>query len=244
MPTASPNSQPYPDAEAHAFDTRLLERIERRSKWAGLVVLIGATIVLVSFGASIAKLRALRSATSQAQQKLDETSKQLDAKQQTLAATTKQLEQLNSQLKFRQTVYAQLIAKNQIPAAALSKAADSAIQSDPNFTQQIAPTVNIHISRQDQRPKAQEIQSKLEALKYQVPEIISVGERAPKESQIRYFFKSDAGPDLSQIQQALQQAGVSATLQFIGLQHAPPTLRPKVFEVWIGLDYTPPAAPE
>jgi hypothetical protein len=198
--------------------------------------------VLISFAASIVKLRTLRQATIQAQQKLNETSQQLETKQQSLTATTKKLDQLNSQLTFRQNVYAQLVAKNQIPAAAISTAADNAIQSDPNLTQ-IEPSVNIHISRQDQRPKAQEIQSKLAALNYQVPEIIFVGERAPRESQIRYFFKSDAGSDLLQIQQVLQQAGISAAIQFIGLQHAPPTLRPKVFEVWLGLDYVPPAAP-
>lgn len=52
MTTPSPNTQPNHDAEPHAFDTRLLERIERRSKWAGFVVLIGAAIVLASFGAT------------------------------------------------------------------------------------------------------------------------------------------------------------------------------------------------
>jgi hypothetical protein len=245
MPTPSPNETPHRSGELHVFDTRLLERIERRSKWAGLAVLIGAVIVLVSFASSITKLRALREATSQAKQKLDETSGELAAKQQALAASKKQLEQLDSQLKFRQTVYAQLLANNQIPAAALSTAAENAIQGNPNLVQQIPPTVSIQISRQDQRSKAQEIKSKLEALKYQVlPEIDFVGKRAPKESQIRYFFKSDASPELSHIQGVLQEIGVSATPQFIGLRYAPPTLRPRVFEVWLGLEYTPPPARE
>lgn len=240
MTTPSPDAQAELRAGPHIFDARVLDRIERRSKWAGLVVLFGAAIVLVSFGASIAKLRSLRAASDRAQLQFEATSKQLDAKQAALAAATKQLDQVNSQLKFRQNVYAQLLAKNQIPAAALSTAADSAIQSDPNFAQQIEPSVSIQISREDQRPKALEIQSKLQALKYQVPLIEYVGKRAPDESQLRYFFKSDAGPSLTQIEQVLQQSGINAISQFIGLQHAPPTLRPKVFEIWLGLNYTPP----
>jgi len=40
------------------------------------------------------------------------------------------------------------------------------------------------------------------------------------------------------------EASKANCITLTGSNTPPPTLRPKVFEVWLGLDYTPPAAPE
>lgn len=229
-------------SNSHTFDPKIVEQLEGRSKKAAVIAVAGALLVIVSFGVSISKLHSLRAATEAAQGKLDTINQQLSDKQTQLAETQKKLEQNKSQLAFRDSVYQQLSSANKIPAEALSAAADNAIRENPAAAQQVTPVVNVHISRQDQRPLAEEIEKKLEALGYQVPAIEYVGSKAPNDSQVRYFFKADLGADTEKLTQVMSQFGVPAKVQFIGLQKTPPTLRPRVFEIWLGRDYVPPAS--
>jgi hypothetical protein len=215
-------------------------RIEQRSKWSAGITLLGAVLILGSLLVSVLKLNAVHTETAAAQKQLDTTLETLKAKTDELNQTSQKLDALQSELSFRQNVYTQLLAKNAIPPATVSTAADNAIRQDPKLGQ-VTPLVNIHISREDQRQKAEEVEKKLEAIGYQVPGIEYVGKRAPNTSQVRYFFQSDSGPQLQKIEDIMKQSGAAAQPQFIGLKQPPPNLRPKVFEIWFGLDY-PPAA--
>jgi septal ring factor EnvC (AmiA/AmiB activator) len=219
-------------------DVLSLVNIQKRSKQATAFTLIGATIVLASLCLSAFKLNSLHKETVLAQQQLVGTERKLDEKKTELQGIQLQLDQMNTQLKFRQQVYSQLVERKVIPPAEISVAAEKALKDDPKLAE-ITPVVNIHISKPEQRKKAQEVEAKLEAIGYKVPEIEFVGRKAPNSSQVRYFFRSDVGTELRKIVELMEQSGVSVKEQFIGLEQNPPSLRPKEFEIWFGLDYPP-----
>jgi hypothetical protein len=216
-----------------------IETIERRSKQAMVMTIVGIVVLLGTLVYGFNRLAHLREETIQVQQQLQNSTYTLQAKKAELATVQKSLEQLDTQLSFRQKVYSQLVAKKQIQPAAITNAADEAFQENPKLAD-VNPSVVIHISKQEQRAKAEELATKIKAMGFQVsPDIEFVGTKAPNSSQLRYFFRSDKGPELEKIEKVLQESGISAKEQFIGLQQNPPNLKPKQFEVWLGLDYSP-----
>jgi hypothetical protein len=216
-----------------------IDKIERHSKQAMLMTIVGILILLGTLGYGFNRLAHLREESKQVQQQLQDSSDALQAKRAELATVQKELDQVNTQLNFRQNVYSQLVEQKLIQPAAITNAANVAFQQDPKLAD-VNPSVVIHISKQEQRPKAEELATQIKAIGFQVSDDIEfVGTKAPNSSQVRYFFRDDKGPQLEKIEKILQNAGISATEQFIGLQQIPPYLKPKQFEVWLGLNYAP-----
>ena len=236
-----PDALPNPEFASHNAKAQfLLERMEKRSRRAAPVTIVGAALVLGTLAFAAFKLDSLYHSIQAAQTELQSTEKILDAKKAELQSAQQQLDQTNAQLQFKQRVYQHLVEKKAIPPAEVATAADNALQADPKLAE-ITPIINIHISRPDQRKKAEEVEAKLAALGYKVPEIEFVGQRAPNASQVRYFFHNDRGPELRKIMQLMENSSVPVVEQYIGLQQLPPSLRPKQFEIWFGLNYSPPA---
>lgn len=106
-----------------------------------------------------------------------------------------------------------------------------------NDAPKLPSRVYLDIANESQRPKAEITAERLRSAGYIVPKIggiLCVGGLAPKNTQLRYFQRSDEqGPDLPGIMKTLQQSNVDAHPQYV-----PPNgrsaVRPGQFELWFG----------
>jgi hypothetical protein len=126
-----------------------------------------------------------------------------------------------------------LPAKEAIPATA---ALPATAVLPANAASKLPSRVYLDIANESQRPKAEITAARLRSAGYIVPKIggiLCVGSLAPKNTQLRYFQRSDEqGPDLPGIMKTLQQSNVDAHPQYV-----PPNgsaVRPGQFELWFG----------
>lgn len=120
----------------------------------------------------------------------------------------------------------------------LSRVAISVIQNKPDTSQEtgLKPRVYIHIQDEEQRKRAREIESKLEAAGFDVPDIEIVGSRNIKVSEIRYFRDADESK-ANQAVGILQNMGISdLKARFVSGSEKSTKIRPQHYELWFSAD--------
>ncbi|HEV2382172.1 MAG TPA: hypothetical protein VG206_20575 [Terriglobia bacterium] len=105
-----------------------------------------------------------------------------------------------------------------------------------NAASKLPSRVYLDIANESQRSKAEITAARLRSAGYIVPRIggiLCVGSLAPKNTQLRYFQRSDEqGTDLPGIIKTLQQSNVDAYPQYVPPKGS--AVRPGQFELWFG----------
>jgi predicted membrane-bound mannosyltransferase len=147
------------------------------------------------------------------------------------------LQEAQHELAFAQETYRRIADK--LPAGTVQMAIQETATASPQFAN-LTPIIYIQIAREDQRPKAREIQAALGSSGYQSPGIEYVGAKSPQHSQLRYFTRTDEGPAMQKILSQLRSMGLDIDEQYIRMASGEPhALRPNQFELWLGQDYKP-----
>jgi hypothetical protein len=99
-----------------------------------------------------------------------------------------------------------------------------------------APRVFVHIRSAAQRQAAQSLTQQLTAQGYVFPKAAILVERGPRQTQVRYFRRADAG-GAAQLAALLTQAhGQPAVTRFIGGYADSLRRQPRHYEVWLAPD--------
>ena len=165
--------------------------------------------------------------------------KDLETRYNELDTNYRELETSFNQLRYLFSLLPPAPPKEALPlkeARPLKQALPATGALPANAASQLPSRVYLDIANESQRPKAEITAERLRSAGYIVPKIggiLCVGSLAPKNTQLRYFQRSDEqGPDLPGIMKTLQQSNVDAYPQYVSPNGS--AVRPGQFELWFG----------
>jgi hypothetical protein len=95
----------------------------------------------------------------------------------------------------------------------------------------LSPRVYMHVQNDDDRPAVRKLSDLLEKQGVVVPGIQQVGSKAPKDTQLRYFRKTEKD-EAQRIASILGSAAVRVTVNYISGYEDSNAIRPMHFEIW------------
>lgn len=203
-----------------------INKMQRSSSTSVVLMLLGMVIIIGSLIFSVSKLAPLEA--------------QIKEKQEQIAQSTKDIEDLEKKKNLLTLENEQLLAKNTIlksrPIPVDTNDSEK-IRVEENTTfkiASIAPRVYIHIKDKSQEAKAKTIAAKLEEKGYIVPGIEIVGKTSPKNDQLRYFQQTDLEKkDIQQLFTIFQAISLEVKTEFISGYEKSKQIRPRHYELWL-----------
>lgn len=229
---------PPQEAPARKLNLRRLERLQRLLQYGAALVLLVFVVLIV-----VASVQ-LRSITNRVQ-----SARQTEREFQTnINALAAQSENLRAQVSQKQAEVERgadalfnIRSKSDEAKALVDEAVKEASEKSAAAPAQLTPLVYIQIERADQMAKAREVAGQLKAKGYNVPGIENVGEKPPRESEVRYCDGDASARDLADIGGLLSAAGVTLRRRNLGAMCG--RIRARQYELWFFDDFPPGRAP-
>jgi cell division protein FtsL len=195
------------------LNLRRLERIQTVSQYlAGFVLLIFIVSIVISY----IQLRRIRHEIAKNQEVIDSQRQQLKS-QEPVISGLQQVTLLASEANPNRGEEAKRIIEGTI--------------TQSGQTQQLPPRIYIQIAREDQRKRAADVASRLQAKGYIVPGIENVEGKVPSTSQVRYCPTDRFEEDLADITKTLESIKISVGTQRLANCG---NVRPRLYELWFG----------
>jgi septal ring factor EnvC (AmiA/AmiB activator) len=207
-----------------------VEQLGKSSRRAGIASLLGAIIVVGSLVYSALKLHALQQSVQAAEQELE--------------AKKKQLQGLDAEIKEKQA-QAQALQRTMLRIGSASTQSGQQVQeafraeiaSRPE-TAQLLARVWLHIRDESQRAKAKTVAQALVTAGFSVPGIEMVGDKSPKENQVRYFEKNDqVTKDCDAIVDVAAKMNITLKKQYIPPSPDLVAIQARHYEIFFGPDF-------
>lgn len=167
---------------------------------------------------------------------LDQKTSAVEAKQKELTQVQNELTKLQSDLQalkqFSAQVSGELSAGNE---QRVLEVVDTSLKANPKVAT-LLPRVYLHVQREEQRAKANNIATSLQKQGYLAPGIENVRVNRLEQTVVRYFREAEKN-EATQIATILQGLGIKAAPQYIGGSEDSTKMRPRHYEVWFGSDF-------
>lgn len=217
--------------------TPIIEQLQRSSHRAAAGSFVAATIVIASLVYSAANLHSLQEKREALEKANRETDQLLQEKQELVKRLDLQIAEKQSQNQVLQTTLLQVGSSSTESAKQTNLAIRNAIEAHPE-TAQLLPRVYLHIRKETQRAKSKTVAVALVAGGFSVPGIEFVGNKAPRENQLRYFEKNEQGTkDGIAILQVLEKMNVRVNPVYIPPNPTLGPMRPRHYEIWFGPEF-------
>ena len=96
---------------------------------------------------------------------------------------------------------------------------------------QLQPRIYMHVEGSSEKKAAEKVENVLQNNGWVVPSIERVGSKSPRQSQLRYFKKSEKSK-AEEIHEILVENGVPTLLTYLGGYEDTNNIRPMHFEIW------------
>ena len=193
------------------LNLRRLERIQTVLQYlAGFVLLIFIVSIVISYF----QLRRIRHEIAENQKLIDSQRQQLKS-QEPVISGLQQVTLLASEANPNRGEETKRIIEGSI--------------AQSGQTQQLLPRIYVQIAREDQRKRAADVASRLQARGYIVPGIENVEGKVPPTSQLRYCPTDKFEEDLADITKTLQSISISVSTQRLPKCGS---VRPRLYELW------------
>ena len=215
------------------LNLRKLESIQRLLRYGAILVLL---IFLALIALSWFQLRGINREIDNKQAELQKKQRENDEIDEALRRKQEEFKKLDEKYHVLSEAVRYLSDDNEEQADKVKTAVEKAIGSDGNKAQ-IPPRIYIQIAREDQRQRAAQLTSQLQARGYVVPGIEYVGRRAriPRVSELRYYPTGAAQSDIDDIVGFFRGAGIKLA-QPVQVRQAG-GVRPRHYEIWFGEDF-------
>lgn len=96
---------------------------------------------------------------------------------------------------------------------------------------QLQPRIYMHVEGSSEKKAAEKVENVFQNNGWVVPSIERVGSKSPRQSQLRYFKKSEKSK-AEEIHEILVENGVPTLLMYLGGYEDTNNIRPMHFEIW------------
>jgi septal ring factor EnvC (AmiA/AmiB activator) len=204
----------------------LLE-LRRSSRRTAIASLLSGLIVLGSLAFSGYRLHSLR-------QEMQVLEGQLKDKKSQIDQLDAQIRQKEAQLRAINTAFFLAGSSDSQSAQQTNQALHDTLDANPSLAT-LLPRVYFHVRTKEQSARAKPLADALIAAGFSVPGMIIVGNKAPHETQLRYFERTDqAEKDRAHIHEVLSKLNINADEVYIAPSADLGPMRPRHFELWFG----------
>ena len=230
-----------------------LKKLDAIQKIAQRVALLSLVIFIILIAFSGYKLYSINRQIDDKSKELEDKINWIKQKDEELAAKQAQLDALAKKYGRLSDLYGKTVAAAPESAkqAAVreieanpktAQATIDVIEANPVTAKILPPRVYIQIKDESQRARAKEVAEKLKAGGLIVPGIENVGEKAPPQTELRYFNQA-ASNEVSNITDILQGENIKVKEVLVPGQENANKIRARHYELWFGADFPPPARP-
>jgi hypothetical protein len=212
------------------LNLRRMEKILRYLQYAGAAVLVVFAVLIV---VSLISLKQLDATIDTRKQEIKDKGLELLKQRVEIEKQKKESAELAEKIKIQNAALDVYRSKERDPEdiAEIKKNIELTLSTTDNVAE-IPPRIYMQISSEEQRPFAARISKLLQTKGYIVPGIENVHEKAPDNSEIRYYATDDASiKDVKDIQTNCASWGLKLDVPNPIRSRS---VRPRHYEIWIG----------